>query len=61
MLKHVKDSAITDEMFAYDIVDYIIKSELQRFGYLVKLIQRLEANKSRSILIVEDSKPIRSF
>jgi len=55
------DETFRDEMFTYDIVDYIIKSELQSFGYLVKLIQRLEANRCRSILIVEDSKPIRSF
>jgi len=55
------DDTFRDEMFAYDIVDYIIKSELQSFGYLVKLIQRLEANRYRSILIVEDLKPIRSF
>ncbi|SFP66793.1 GGDEF domain-containing response regulator, partial [Hydrogenimonas thermophila] len=55
------DDTFRDEMFAFDIVDYIIKSELQRFGYLIKLIQRLDANESRSILIVEDSKPVRSF
>jgi len=53
--------AFRNEMFAYDIVDYIIKSELQNFGYLIKLIQRLEANEHRSVLIVDDSKPIRSF
>jgi len=55
------DDTFRDEMFAFDIVDYIIKSELQRFGYLIKLIQRLDANKSRSILIVEDSKAVRCF
>ncbi|WOE70721.1 diguanylate cyclase [Hydrogenimonas thermophila] len=57
----LNDDTFKDEMFAFDIVDYIIKSELQRFGYLIKLIQRLDANESRSILIVEDSKPVRSF
>jgi diguanylate cyclase (GGDEF)-like protein len=48
-------------MFNYDIVDYIIKSELERFGYLVKLIQRLELNRSRAVLIIEDSKVVRNF
>ena len=57
----LNDDTFRDEMFAFDIVDYIIKSELQRFGYLIKLIQRLDANESRSVLIVEDSKPVRSF
>ena len=55
------DGAFRDEMFAFDIVDYIIKSELQRFGYLIKLIHRLELNERKRILIVEDSKPVRTF
>jgi len=57
----IDDETFRDEMFAFDIVDYIIKSELQRFEYLIKLIQRLDANKSKSVLIVEDSKAVRCF
>jgi len=57
----VDDETFRDEMFAFDIVDYIIKSELQRFEYLIKLIQRLDANESKSVLIVEDSKAVRMF
>jgi len=55
------DETFRNEIFTFDIVDYIIKSELKRFSYLIKLIQRLDANSSRSVLIVEDSKPVRVF
>jgi len=57
----IDDDVFRDEMFVVDIVDYIIKSELHKFEYLAKLIQRLEINRSKSVLIVEDSKVVRMF
>ena len=59
VLTGLDNDTFKNEMFTYDIVDYIIKSELQRFGYLIKLIQRLEANEHRTVLIVDDSKLTR--
>ena len=57
----LEDEAIRDEMFAQNIVDYIFKSELYRFEYLIKSIERLSANKTKTILIIEDSKAVRIF
>ena len=55
------DDDFRDEMFGYSIVDYLTKMEVKGFGYLIKLIQRLEANKNKNILIVDDSRLIRNF
>ncbi len=49
------------KIFNYDIVDYIIKSENERFEYLVNLLNRLERNRGKKVLVVEDSEIFRKF
>ncbi len=49
------------KIFELDIVDYIIKSENERFEYLLKLLERLQRNRGKKILIVDDSPTVRAF
>jgi diguanylate cyclase (GGDEF)-like protein len=50
-----------EEIFRLDIVDYILKSDNDRFEYLLKLLARLESNKGKTVLIAEDSRPVRAL
>lgn len=46
------DAMIRQRLVSYNIVDYIIKSDSDNFDYLLTLIDRLEKNKQRTVLIV---------
>jgi diguanylate cyclase (GGDEF)-like protein len=55
------DRAFKEEIFRLDIVEYIIKSEEPRFEYLIKLIGRLMNNGDKTVLVAEDSAPVRNL
>jgi len=55
------DEDIRERMFEQNIVDFINKIEIKNFGYVIKLIHRLETNRHKNILIVDDSRLIRNF
>jgi len=61
LLAELGDIIVEDSIFLKNAVDYVVKSKYQGFGYLVKLLNRLFANQNRTVLIVDDSKPIRKF
>ena len=48
------DAMIRQKLVGYDIVDYIIKSDSDNFEYLVSMLERLELNKNRTVVIVND-------
>lgn len=55
------DLSRKEEISRLDIIDYIIKFESSRFGYLLKLIARLEQNKGKTILVAEDASTVREL
>ena len=55
------DEEIREKMFEQNIVDFINKIEIKNFGYLIRIIKRLEQNRDKNLLIVDDSKLIRNF
>jgi len=48
------DLDFKEKIYQLDIVDYIIKADNDRFEYLLKLLQRLEKNVGRTVLVAED-------
>ena len=55
------DHEAKERIYRLDIVDFIVKSEAERFEYLLRLIERLVANRGRRVLIVEDSRSQRAY
>lgn len=55
------DERTRETVLAKEVVDYIPKENAQVFDYLGRLLQRLEKNKSIGVLVVDDSRLIRSM
>lgn len=47
--------------FRKDIIDYIIKDDHHTIDYLVKVIKNLHKNKSKHVLVVDDSSMMRKL
>ena len=47
--------------FRKDIIDYVIKDDYHTIDYLVKFIKNLHKNKSRNVLVVDDSSMMRKL
>jgi diguanylate cyclase (GGDEF)-like protein len=53
------DEKIRKKLLSLPIIDYVIKSDTENFEYLITLLRRLNSNKDRYVLIVDDSTLIR--
>ncbi|AWB66370.1 diguanylate cyclase response regulator [Saccharobesus litoralis] len=52
---------VRDKLLSQPIVDYIPKETTQALNYLGKLLVRLQRNKSIKVLLVDDSKSVRTY
>ncbi len=55
------DTRFKERIGSLDIVDYLLKSESERFEYLSWLIERLEKNRDKKVLVVEDAESMRKM
>jgi len=55
-----EDELTRKKITSLDIIDYIIKSDSTDFSYLLNVIHRINTNESMSVLVVEDSLPVRN-
>lgn len=55
-----EDELTRKKITSLDIIDYIIKSDSSDFSYLLNVIHRLNTNESMTVLVVEDSLPVRN-
>lgn len=55
------DEHLRDQMLEKPIVDYVIKESRFSYEYVLKLIQRLEKNRSIKVLVADDSATSRKF
>lgn len=54
------DENIRKHLLSLDIIDYVVKSDTDGFGYLLTLLRRLDNNKEKHVLIVDDSAMARA-
>jgi len=54
-------NATSEWMLSKNIVDYIVKEELQDFDYILRSIQRVYKNQFIKVLVVDDSKIFRKL
>lgn len=54
-----EDEITRKKITSLNIIDYIIKGDSKDFSYLLNIIHRLQMNSHMSVLVVEDSTPIR--
>ena len=52
---------INNAPFMNDIVDFIIKEDISIINYLIRLVKRIYKNQFKNVLIVDDSKTVRSY
>ncbi|OUS31890.1 hypothetical protein A9Q99_02000 [Gammaproteobacteria bacterium 45_16_T64] len=55
------DEHLRDQMLEKPIVDYVIKESRFSYEYVLKLIRRLELNRSIKVLVADDSRTSRRF
>lgn len=55
------DNEYRKEIFRLGIVDYILKSEENRFEDLLKLVGRLRHNRDKSVLVADDAMTVRNL
>lgn len=55
------DESVREKMQEKKIVDYVTKESRYSYEYVIKLIKRLEQNKSIKILVTDDSKMSRNY
>ena len=54
------DKNFRKEMLQKNIIDYIKKSGAQDIKYIISMLKRLEANQKHTVLVVDDSMPMRT-
>ena len=54
-----EDELTRKKITSLEIIDYIIKSDSSDFSYLLNVIHRINTNASITVLVVEDSLPVR--
>jgi diguanylate cyclase (GGDEF)-like protein len=54
------DTLIRDKVLERDVVDYIPKENAQNYDYLIRLIARLEKNKSTGVVVVSTNRVQRT-
>ena len=52
---------INNASFMNDIVDFIIKEDISIINYLIRLVKRIYKNQFKNVLVVDDSKSIRTY
>ncbi|WP_087024292.1 response regulator [Thaumasiovibrio subtropicus] len=54
------DSTIRDRVLGKGVIDYILKDSPASISYLPVLLRRLSANRQHKVLVVDDSRTVRS-
>ncbi|PHR57057.1 MAG: diguanylate cyclase response regulator [Arcobacter sp.] len=54
-----EDELTRKKITSLEIIDYIIKSDSSDFSYLLNVIHRINTNENITVLVVEDSLPVR--
>ncbi len=54
------DTTIRERMLSKGVIDYILKDSPASVSYLAPLLHRLSANRQHKVLIVDDSRTVRS-
>jgi diguanylate cyclase (GGDEF)-like protein len=52
---------VRESVLARNVLDYVTKESAEDLNYLLKLIQRLQKNRSTKVLVVDDSSSVRLF
>lgn len=55
------DEATRNKISSKKIIDYVLKEGLQDIDYLISLIERIDKNRSTTILVVDDSRTARRY
>lgn len=55
------DEKKREELLNKGVVDYVVKESRYSYEYVIKLIGRLQKNQFIKVLVVDDSKPSRTF
>jgi len=55
------DPSMRDQMFNKQVADYVVKHHFSGIEYVIKLVDRLYANRDRKILVVDDSASFRLY
>jgi diguanylate cyclase (GGDEF)-like protein len=61
VMTSLEDEATRKKMISLKIVDYVVKSDSSKLSYLRSIIHRYFNNESLSVLVVDDSKPVRTL
>jgi len=54
-------NTMSDWMLSKNIVDYVVKEEVQDFDYILRTVNRVYKNQFIKVLVVDDSKILRKF
>ena len=55
------EDKIYESPFVNEIVDFIIKDDISIINYMIRLVKRIYKNQFKNVLIVDDSRAIRSY
>jgi len=61
VITEYEDELTRKKITSLEIIDYIIKSDSKEFSYLHNILHRLMQNRKLKVLVVDDSKPVRTL
>ena len=57
----IYSEAMREQLFAQDIIDYVVKDSVSSIDYMMDLIKRIERNLTTKVLVVDDSSTVRRY
>jgi len=61
VLTGMVDDEMRKSMFEKQVADYVVKQHLTGIEYVVRLVERIDANRKRLVLVVDDSRTFRAY